>query len=160
MMTQFLLSAAFGIPFGGSMYLIYRVMGANIGLPLTAFAMAGATLLCFAVFSIHQKILDRRYAQLEAEIPYPIFYRTNGNFDLGGGIVKNGNICFCDAGIVCASMEETPYALEEILLQDIERMSFDTIHLHIHTKDGRLFRITLPDAAVVVELLKQKDWVG
>lgn len=159
MITQLLLSAAFGIPFGGAMYLIYRVMGINIGYSLTLLAMTASTLLCFLAMVISKKVLDKRYAQIEAQIPYPIFYRTNGNFDLGGGKVKNGNLYFCDAGIVCVCTETKPYTLDEILVQDVFKISFDTVHLHIHTRDGRLFKITTADAAIVIELLKEKDWV-
>ena len=42
----------------------------------------------------------------EKEITSPVFYKTNGNFNLGNGKVKNGNIYFCEAGIVCVSLEE------------------------------------------------------
>lgn len=158
MMTQLLLSAAFGIPFGGALYLIYQVMGVNIGFPLMIFAMVFSAALCFLFMILYQKILNRRYANLEAQIPYPIFYRTNGNFDLGSGI-KNGNLYFCDAGIVCVSMEKKPYTLDEILVQDISMIRFDAIHLHIHTRDGRFFKITTADAPIVIELLKERNWV-
>lgn len=159
MMIKILFSAVFGIFFGGSLHLLFRHMGVDIELPLTLTAMTATALLSCGFFVLYQKVLDKRYAEVEAQIPYPIFYRTNGNFDLGDGKIKNGNIYFCDAGIICASMEEKPYALDEILVQDIHKISFDTIHLHIHTKDGRLFQITLPDASIVVELLKDKDWI-
>ena len=129
-------------------------------LSLTLFAMTATAVLFCVFFVLYQKVLDKRYAQIESEIPYPIFHKTNGNFDLGGGKIKNGNIYFCDAGIVCVSMEEKPYTLDEIPMQNIYKISFDTTHLHIHAKDGRLFKVTLPDAETVVELLKEKDWVG
>ena len=45
-------------------------------------------------------------AKLEKEIVSPIFYKTNGNFNLGNGKIKNGNIYFCEAGIVCVCLEE------------------------------------------------------
>ena len=160
MMAQLFLSSAFGIFFGGGLYLMYRAMGIDIGLSTAMLAMTGTTLLSWIFFVLYRKHLDKRYAQAEAQIPYPIFYKTNGNFDLGGGRIKNGNIYFCDAGIVCVSMEEKPYALDEILVREIHKISFDTIHLHIHTKDGRLFKITLPDASDVVNVLIEKGWVG
>lgn len=159
MMALFLLSAALGIPFGGIMYLIYRLMGIDLGLLLTVLSAVGFTLLLFVFLVIHQKIMDRRYAETEAQIPFPVFYKTNGNFDLGGGKVKNGNIYFCDAGIVCVSKESKPYTLDQILRQDIYKFSYDSIHLHIFTKDHRLFKITLPDAEPIITILKERDWV-
>ena len=157
--VKLLLSAGFGIFFGVSLHSLFKFMGIEIGLFLTVFSMAGISILSCLFFILYKKVMDRRYARIEAEIPYPVFYKTNGNFDLGGGRIKNGNVYFCEAGIICVSMEKKPYTLDEILIQDIYKISYDTIHLHIHTKDGRLFKITLPDASDVVELLKQKDWV-
>ena len=158
MKSKLVQCAAFGIPFGAALYIVYAMMGINIGLPMAVFAAVNAGLLFLLVLTGLQRLLDKRYSEIEAQIPYPVFYKTNGNFDLGG-TVKNGNLYFCDAGIVCVSMEEQPYAIDEILVQDIFKISFDTIRLHIHTKDGRLFKITTPDAAHVVELLKEKDWL-
>jgi hypothetical protein len=103
--------------------------------------------------------MDKRYAKFEKEITSPIFYKTNGNFNLGNGKVKNGNVYFCEAGIVCVCLEEKPYTLDEILLQDIERFQFDNIHLNIFAKDGRMFVLTAPDAAKIIEVLRQKGWV-
>ena len=160
MLIKLLLSSEFGLFFGAALHYLFKTMGIDIGLPMTMFGMAGFGNLSCCFFVIYKKWMDKRYAQIEAQIPYPIFHKTNGNFDLGGGKIKNGNLYFCDAGIVCVSMEEKPYTLDEILVQDIHKISFDTIHLHIHTHDGKLFKITLPDAADVVELLKEKDWVG
>lgn len=159
MKEKFILSAAFGIPFGGAMYIVYSLMGINIGFPLVLFAAACASILFFLFFAIYKNILNKRYAKIETEIPFPIFYKTNGNFDLGSGRIKNGNLYFCDAGIVCVCMEEKPYTMDEILVQDISKIAFDSIHLHIRTKDNRLFKITTADASKVIELLKEKDWV-
>ena len=159
MKPLFLLSVALGISFGGTLYLIYQLMGIDPGLTLTILAAMGFTMLLFAFLVIHQKLMDRRYAETEAQIPYPVFYKTNGNFDLGGGKIKNGNIYFCDAGIVCVSKDTQPYPLDQILRQDICKLRYDTIHLHIHTKDGRVFKITLPDAETIITLLIERDWV-
>ena len=103
--------------------------------------------------------MDKKYAEFEKEITSPIFYKTNGNFNLGNGKVKNGNIYFCEVGIVCLCLDEKPYTLDEILLQDVDRYQFDDVHLNIFTKDGRLFVITLPDAKNVIKTLKEKDWI-
>ena len=116
-------------------------------------------ILLFVFLLVYGKVMDKKYAEFEKEITSPIFYKTNGNFNLGNSKVKNGNIYFCEAGIVCLCLDEKPYTLDEILLQDVDRYQFDDIHLNIFTKDGRLFVITLPDAKNVIKTLKEKDWI-
>lgn len=116
-------------------------------------------LLLFPVLVVYGQIMDKRYAKFEREIASPIFYETNGNFNLGNGKIKNGNIYFCEAGIVCICLEDKPYSLDEILLQDIERYQFDNIHLNIFAKDGRIFVITLSDAQKIIEVLREKGWI-
>ena len=113
----------------------------------------------FLFVFFYKKRLDKKYSEIEKEITSPIFYKTNGNFNLGNGKVKNGNIYFCEAGIVCLCLDEKPYTLDEILLKDIDYFQFDNIHLNIFTKDERLFVVTLPNAKNVIKLLKEKDWV-
>ena len=116
-------------------------------------------IVLFSVLVIYQNIMDKRYAKFEKEITSPIFYKANGNFNLGNGKVKNGNIYFCEAGIVCICLEDKPYSLDEILLHDIERYQFDNVHLNIFAKDGRVFVLTTPDAAKIIEVLRQKEWL-
>ena len=103
--------------------------------------------------------MDKRYLNFEKEITSPVFYKTNGNFNLGNGKVKNGNIYFCEAGIVCVCLEEKPYTLDKILLPNIERFQYDDFHLNIFTNDDRLFVISTPDAKNVISILKEKDWI-
>ena len=116
-------------------------------------------IVLFSVLVIYQNIMDKRYAKFEKEITSPIFYKANGNFNLGNGKVKNGNIYFCEAGIVCICLEDKPCSLDEILLHDIERYQFDNVHLNIFAKDGRVFVLTTPDAAKIIEVLRQKEWL-
>lgn len=115
--------------------------------------------LLFLFLTVHDAVMEKQYVRIESEIPFPIFHKTNGNFDLGDGRIKNGNIYFCSAGIVCVSLDGKPHSLDEILVQDISRLVYDAIHLYIYTKDGRQFRITLPDAERVIALLKERNWV-
>ena len=115
-------------------------------------------LVLFFFLLVYGKYTDKKYAKFEELITSPIFYKTNGNFCLGSGKVKNGNIYFCEAGIVCVCLDEKPYTLDEILLQDIDHYEFDDIHLNIFVEDGRLFVITLPDAQNVIKVLKENNW--
>ena len=113
----------------------------------------------FPFLVVYEKIMDKRYAKFEKEISSPIFYKTNGNFNLGNGKVKNGNIYFCESGIVCVCLEEKPYTLDEILLKNIDHYTYALSQLNIYTNDGRLFIITVPKADVIIDLLIRKGWI-
>ena len=159
MKAKITLSAICGFLFDLITYFVLRLL--DIEQPFQLAALSGLlfALLLFPVLVVYGNIMDKRYAKFEKEITSPVFYKTNGNFNLGNGKVKNGNIYFCEAGIVCVCLEEKPYTLDEILLQDVERYQFDNIHLNIFAKDGRIFVITLPDVQKVIEVLRQKDWI-
>lgn len=159
MKAKALLSAITGFFFGLITYFLLQYLEMDDALLISVFAGLLFYILLFVFLLVYGKIMDKKYAEFEKEITSPIFYKTNGNFNLGNGKVKNGNIYFCEAGIVCLCLDEKPYTLDEILLQDIDRYQFDDIHLSIFTKDGRLFVITLPDAKNVIKTLKGKDWI-
>lgn len=114
--------------------------------------------ILFVCLIIYGKIMDKKYAEFETAITSPVFYKTNGNFDLGGGKIKNANIYFCEKGIVCISLDEKPYTLSEILLQDIQQYQFDNCHINIFTQNGEVFVITLPEVKKVMDILKEKQW--
>lgn len=159
MKTKVFLSAFTGSLFGIIGYYVLLLL--DIDQPFQLAVLSGLlfALLLFPALVVCGNIMDKRYEKFEKEITSPIFYKTNGNFNLGGGRVKNGNIYFCEAGIVCICLEDKPYTLDKILLQDIERYQFDNMHLNIIAKDGRIFVITLPDAQKVIEVLREKDWI-
>ena len=159
MKAKALLSVITGFFFGLITYFLLQYLEMDNALLISVFAGLLFYILLFLFLLVYGKIMDKKYAEFEKEITSPIFYKTNGNFNLGNGKVKNGNVYFCEAGIVCLCLDEKPYTLDEILLQDVDRYQFDDIHLNIFTKDGRLFVITLPDAKNVIKTLKEKDWI-
>ena len=159
MKAKALLSAITGFFFGLIVYFLFQYLEIDDSLLIAVLGGLLFYILLFIFLLVYGKIMDKKYAEFEKEITSPIFYKTNGNFNLGNGKVKNGNIYFCKSGIVCLCLEEKPYTLDEILLQDVDRYQFDDIHLNIFTKDGRLFVITLPDAKNVIKTLKEKDWI-
>lgn len=159
MKTKAALSAITGFFFALITYFVLRYLEMNDALLISVFGGLLFYILLLLFLLVYGKIMDKRYAKFEEEITSPVFYKTNGNFNLGNGKVKNGNIYFCEAGIVCLCLDEKPYTLDEILLQDVDHYQFDDIHLNIFTKDGRLFVITLPDAKDVIKALKEKDWI-
>lgn len=115
--------------------------------------------LLFLVLIVWETVSEKRYAKLEKEILSPVFYQTGTLIALGPKKVRSGKVYFCEAGIVLISLDEKPCLMEEIRLQDIERYQFDNIHLHIFTKDGRMFVLTFPNVREAMDALKQRDWI-
>ncbi len=159
MKTKACLSAITGLFFALIAYFTLQYFEIKNALLFSFFGGLLFFILLLLYLHVYGKIIDNRYSRLEEEITSPVFYKTNGNFNLGNGKVKNGNIYFCEEGIVCLCLDEKPYTLDEILLQDVDHYQFDDIHLNIFAKDGRLFVITLPDAKNIVTVLKEKDWI-
>ena len=157
MKVKTLLYAITGFFFGLITYFSLQYLEMDNTLLISVFSGLLFYILLFLFLLVYGKIMNKRYEEFEKEITSPVFYKTNGNFNLGYGKVKNGNIYFCEAGIVCLCLDEKPYTLEEILVQDVDYYQFDDIHLNIFTKDGRLFVITLPDAKNVIKALKKKQ---
>lgn len=157
MKVNTLLSAITGFFFGLITYFSLQYLEMDNTLLISVFSGLLFYILLFLFLLVYGKIMNKRYEEFEKEITSPVFYKTNGNFNLGYGKVKNGNIYFCEAGIVCLCLDEKPYTLEEISVQDVDYYQFDDIHLNIFTKDGRLFVITLPDAKNVIKTLKKKQ---
>ena len=159
MRTHIFLSAITGILFALIGYCILQLL--EIPEPLR-FSVAGASLFSLILFFflvIHEKVTERKYTEFEKTIRFPVFYKINGNFTLPGGSVRNGNIYFCESGIVCVSLDGKPHTVDEIRVQNIEKYRFDDIHLHIFTRDGRVFLITLPDVPAVMKALQEQDWI-
>ena len=159
MKAKVFLSAFTGFLFGLIGYFVLLLL--DIDQPFQLAALSGLlfALLLFPVLVVYGNIMDKRYAKFEKEITSPIFYKTSGNFNLGNGKIKNGNIYFCEAGIVCVCLEEKPYTLDEILLQDIDRYTYTFSQLNVFTNDGRLFVITVPRADEIIDLLIRKGWI-
>lgn len=159
MKAKFFLSAFTGFLFGLIGYFVLLLL--DIDQPFQLAALSGLlfALLLFPVLVVYGNIMDKRYAKFEKEISSPIFYKTNGNFNLGNGKVKNGNVYFCEAGIVCICLEEKPYTLDEILLQNIDHYTYTFSELNVFTNDGRLFVITVPRADEIIDLLIRKGWI-
>lgn len=153
--AKMLLSAITALFFALAGYFVMLLL--NVDHP---FVFAGlSSLLCyllmFPLWVIYEKVMNKRYAKIEKEITSPVFFKANSNFNLANGKVKNGNIYFCDVGIICVSGEK-PYTLDEIPLQNISRITHTLSHLTICTSDGRLFIITTPKAKEIVAILTQK----
>ena len=159
MKAKVFLSAFTGFLFGLIGYFVLLLL--DIDQPFQLAALSGLlfALLLFPVLVVYGNIMDKRYAKFEKEITSPIFYKTNGNFNLGNGKVKNGNVYFCETGIICVCLEEKPHTLDEILLQNIDHYTYTFSELNVFTNDGRLFVITVPRADEIIDLLMRKGWI-
>ena len=159
MKAKVFLSAFTGFLFGLIGYFVLLLL--DIDQPFQLAALSGLlfALLLFPVLVVYGNIMDKRYAKFEKEITSPIFYKTNGNFNLGNGKVKNGNVYFCEGGIICVCLEEKPYTLDEILLQNIDHYTYTFSELNVFTNDERLFVITAPRADEIIDLLMRKGWI-
>lgn len=158
MKAKIFLSVFCGALFGIMTFLICIFI-----LPEEALGLALMTGVLFALFLLPVLIYDekkpnKKYLKLEKEISSVVFYKANGDFNLGKS-VRNGNIYFCENGIIFASFDQKPFAVEEVLLPFIEKYEFDDIHMNIYTKDERKFLITTADAKEVLKILKERRWI-
>lgn len=153
------LSVVLGLFFGAACF--FFIDGIGMPTPFFLAVLSGILFSFLMVFClvILEIIDNRKYAKFEAEITSPIFYKGNGNFNLGDGTVRNGRVYFCESGIVCVSLDAKPFSLDEIPLPLMDHIAYDQIHLNLYLKDGRGFYITLPDADKIFALLRQRDWV-
>lgn len=160
MKTKIVLSAFLGFFFWLFGYFILLLL--NIAQPFQLSALCGLlfALLLFPTLVAYEKVMAQRYSKFEKEITSPIFYKTNGNFYLGGNNIKNGNFYFCEDGIVCVCLGKKPYTLDEILLQNIDHFRYTSTQLSVFTNDERIFVITLSKADEIIDLLICKGWIA
>ena len=159
MKAKAILSAIMGFFFGLTTFFVLRYIEESDAF---LFAVIGGlffyiVLLVFLI--IHEKVMNKKYAEFEKKILSPIFHKTNGNFKLYNGKIKNANIYFCEDGIALISLDEKPYIMEEIQRSNIYRIQCDDIHFNINTSDGKFYIITMPDAKEVFRKLKERDWI-
>ena len=159
MKAKAVLSIITGFFFGLIGYFVLLLL--DIDQPFQLAALSGLlfALLLFPVLIVYEQVINKRYKKFEKEILSPVFLKVNGNFYLGGSDVKNGNIYFCEDGIVCICLEDKPYTKDEILLQNIDHFRYTPTQLSIFTNDERIFVITLPQTDHIIDMLIQKGWI-
>lgn len=159
MKAKAILSAFAGFLFGLIGYFVLLLLDIEQPFLLAAFSGLLFALLLFPVLGIYEVIVGRRYTKFEKDIVSPIFYQTGTLIALNKKTVRNGRVYFCETGIVIISLDEKPYLLEEILLQNIVKYHFDNIHLNIVTNDGRAFFLTLPNVQETLTALRKHNWI-
>ena len=119
-------------------------------------AVFGLTLYPVLIWS--EKRREKIYQSFEASLSTPFFCKINGNVTLKKG-VKNGNLYFCEGGIVIALLNEKPTFLEIIPKEEIAAFQFDGAYLVIHTVDGYSFTVTSAEVEALRKILIQKEWI-
>ena len=159
MKTKAFLSAFAGFFFGLIGYFVLLLL--DIDQPFQLAVLSGLlfALVLSPVLFVYEQVINKRYKKFEKEILSPVFLKVNGNFYLDGSDVKNGNIYFCEDGIVCICLEDKPYTKDEILLQNIDHFRYTPTQLSIFTNDERIFVITLPQTDYIIDMLIQKGWI-
>ncbi len=159
MKGKIFLSLIVGAMLGAVTLLIVLFIAPEIALPVALFVLAGASMALHAVLSITEARMNKQYAKIERTLQSPIIYQTIANFNLGSDVV-NGKVYLCRDGIVFATIEHTPYAVQQIPLDQLARYEQDEIHLCLYTKDGREYHLVLPDAPEVVQVIREHYWNG
>ena len=159
MKAKIFLSAFVAIQFALVTHFICSKYLSELALESSIFAGLGTGLILFYFLLIHEKVMNKRYTDAEKNMKSPIFYKTNGNFDLGTGKIRNGNVYLCEDGIALISLDGKPYSYDEILIKDIDKVEINDFKLKIFTKDNRIFLITTPDAKKVISSLQDKGWI-
>ena len=150
-----LLSLILGVLFAVLTLIVGLMLWPSYAVVSAVLAFVLATPMMHFALAISERRTNKMYAELEKQITSPIFFKANGNFNLGYGVV-NGNIYLCDNGIVFASVDSKPHRMQEIPAEQIWYFEFDPIHVLLHTRDGWVYAITLPNAQEVQKALEGK----
>lgn len=159
MRAVLLLSAIIGVFFAIPTLIILLFVLPEFALQISLLAGCFAFILMSISLAIHSVLDKRKYAQFESKIKTPVFFKANGNFRFGKK-VRNGNVYFCEEGVIIISMlDEKPYIREVLLLSDVEKLSVDGFSLLILMKDGTSYSATVSTAAELETSLTEHGWI-
>lgn len=154
-----ILSAMIGVMFAIPTLIILLFVLPEYALQISFLAGCFAFILMSIFLAIHVALDKRKYAEFESKIRIPVFCRAKANFTFGKK-VRNGNVYFCEEGvIIIALLDEKPYIRETLLLSDVEKISVDGYSLLILMKDGKEYSATVPTAAELETSLAEKGWI-
>ena len=159
MQGKIFLSLIVGVIMGGVTLAVGLVLATDIALALGLLVLALSAMAMHVILSVVEVRVNRQYAKIERLLQSPILYRTVANFNLGSGVV-NGRVYVCKTGIVFASIDQTPYAVQQIPADMLARYEHEEINLRLYTKDGREYHLVLPDAPEVIAAIKANYWNG
>ena len=154
-----LLSAMIGVMLAIPTLIILLFILPEYALQISLLAGCFAFILMSIFLAIHSVLDKRKYAKFESKIKAPVFCKANGNF-IFGKKVRNGNVYFCEEGVIIISLlDEKPYIREVLLLSDVEELSVDGFFLLILMKDGTSYSATVSTAAELETSLAEHGWM-
>ena len=153
------LSAIIAIAFAIPTLIILLFILPEYALQISLIAGCFAFILMSIFLAINVALDKRKYSRFESKIKTPVFFKANGNFRFGKK-VRNGNVYFCEDGvIIIALLDEKPYIREALLLSDVEKLSVDGFSLLILMKDGTSYSATVSTAAELETSLAKHGWM-
>lgn len=138
---------------------ISLLLAPDIAIWLGLLAFAVIALALHVVLSVTEFRMEKQFAEVERGLTSPVLYKTIANFQQGRDVV-NGKVFVCRDGIVFASVEKTPFSVQEIAAEQIARFELDEIHLRLFAKDGREYHMVLPDAPEIAQVIRETYWNG
>lgn len=158
MKLKTMLSIIIGFLFAISLRIFFYYAGADIDISLSLLVGLFFSTALSVAFYLNEKNTEKKYRQLEEFIESPIFYKANGNFNLGY-TVRNGNIYFCDSGILFALLEGKTPILDELPAHRIDDFHFESPKLFIRTVEGDQYIITTNKVSEIHAVLIEKGWI-
>ena len=159
MQGKIFLSLIIGAVMGAVTLLVTLFLVPDLALPLAILVLSVVSIAMHLVLTAIEARMNRQYAKIEQLLQAPVLYKTIANFNLGFGEV-NGRVYLCRDGIVLASVDRTPFAVQRISADQLARFEQEEIHLRLYTKDGKEYHMIMPDAPEVVEVIKKHYWNG
>ena len=159
MKGKILISLIVGAAGGSAAALVGLFLAPDIAIWLGLLAFAVIALALHAVMSITEARMEKQFALIERGLTSPVLYQTIANFQHGRDVVS-GKVIVCRDRIVFASVEITPFSVQEIAAEQIARFELDEIHLRLFAKDGRVYHMVLPDAPEIAQVIRETYWNG
>ena len=157
MKGKIFLSLIIGGAGGAAALVVGLLLAPEIAIWLGLLAFALIAIAMHIILSITEARMNKQFAVIERTLKSPVLYQTIANFQLGRDVVS-GKVYLCRNSIVFASVERTPFSVQEIAAEQLARYEQDEIHLRLYTKDGKEYHLVLPDAPEVVEIIRKNYW--
>ena len=159
MRGKIFLSLIVGGAGGAAALVVGLLLAPDIAIWLGLLAFAVIALALHVVLSVTEFRMEKQFALIERTLKSPVLYQTIANFQQGRDVVS-GKVFVCRDSIVFASVEKTPFSVQEIAAEQIARYELDEIHLRLFTKDGKEYRLVLPDAPEIAQVIRENYWNG
>ena len=153
------LSLIVGAVSGAVALVVGLLLAPDIAILLGLLAFAVIVIALHIILSVTEFRMEKQFDVIERALQSPVLYKTLANFQLGRDVVS-GKVFVCRDRIVFASVEKTPFSVQEIAAEQLERFDLDDIHLRLFTKDGKEYRLVLPDAPEIAQVIRETYWNG